>query len=480
MLHHLDPMNAQSRTACALLTDLFKKHQDHDVFSRYETFKLGSTDVQLTQTVLRAPTNQADQSKYHIISNRPLGNGANGTVYAVELDMLVSADHVVTYARPNPSQVVKRQFVPFSSDEDSVQKSKNKWNHEYEQSKDGHLDAEVPLFKVHGQRGMEMFLPMNRMPGIEFFDFLGTVLEPRSHVSSYFRFLLTFELLNSFYEQVVRYKKVHGDLKPSNMMFAMNVKGSYKTFVLNGGLRHNAHIPRWKLNVIDFEGCEQFDVPRKFFSCTDQYAAPETLIMANRLKTVPNPIYPAVHDEKLDLASIAIIIGVIWGLVPSDAKKLVTLDDPALMLEQLTRLCFDDEPEAFSASFLAPIYAAIACMIDPDPAKRWNLEQSNMFFEDLFARYNQKAFFKPVSAVTPEVTASPDSVAFEWIADNYGSQKATGDESTKCSPLPMLGEEERKNIIVLDRSPRFFVKPQPQHATTTISEKHATCECILS
>jgi len=143
MLHHLDPMNAQSRTACALLTCLFKKYQAHDVFSRYETFKVGDTDVQLTKTVLRAPTNQEDQTeqaKYHIISNDPLGSGGSGTVYAVEWDMFGSADHVVTYAKPNPSQVVKHQFLPFPSGDKDIAQAKNKLNHEYEQSKDGHLD----------------------------------------------------------------------------------------------------------------------------------------------------------------------------------------------------------------------------------------------------------------------------------------------------------------------------------------------------
>lgn len=483
MLYNLDPMNTQSRTASALLTCLLKKYQHHDVFSRHETFKLGDTDIQLTRTVLRAPSEQADQTKYHILANQPLGSGANGTVYAVDSDMFASAKNVVTYTKPNPSQVVKRQFVPFLKDSNYFEVAKNKWNHEYEQSKNGHLDAEAPMFKIHGLRGMEMFLPMNRMPGIEFFDFLRAVLEPQSHVSSYFRFLLTFELLNKFYEQVVHQEKVHGDLKPDNMMFAINVQGSYEAFVLNGGLSHTATIPQWKLNMIDFGGCEQFDVPRKIMCFTSDYAAPETLAMSDQLKSDPDPVYPPVHDEKIDIFSIAIIIGIIWGYVPSDTKKLVALDDPALMLEQLTRLYFADEPAAFSASFLAPIYAGIACMIDPNPATRWNLEQSNMFFEDIFARYNQKVFFKPVADAKSEARPSPDSVAYEWLADTYCSQKATGEESRKYSPLPILTEEEaRENIIVLDRSQRFFAKPEPQKLTTTIREEHAsTCGgCTLS
>ena len=488
MLHlDIDPMKIEGEEACELLKRLFERYQDVHVFSRHEKFRLDKTYVQLTKTVLRASSNQAE---YHVLANRPLGSGGSSKIYSVESDMFVSAaQNAVTYNTPNPPRVVKYQYVTFSSDEDVDQKARNKWTHEYEQSRDGHLDAEIPLFKIHDLRGhtkgvdkygIEMFLPMNRMPGIEFFSFLSWVLEPQSRVTSYFRFLLTFELLNKFYGQVARDKKVHGDLKPENMMFAMNIEGDYEKFVLNGGLSNDTLIPQWQINMIDFEASEYFNVPRKFFSCTKNYAAPETLVMLDDVKKVPKPTYPAVSDEKLDLVSIAIIIGIIWGLHPNEVKTLVSPAFSTLLVNR-THLFFSDESEAFCSSILAPIYTAIACMVNPNPSKRWNLEQSNMFFEDLFAHYNQRFLFKSVSRTTP-VPERPDSVMFEGGADDQCSSHQ-GEETLQCTPVSMVSDQDdQDDIIMLDRkSPIKFFEPQPGRKATVRPEAYeVTCGCIIS
>gem|GEM_PF-6514920 len=492
----IDPMTINNDEARTLLGHLFQEYQKTDVFSQHEWFELASDDVclRLTKTVLRAPNQQSDQTRYHIISNHALGRGSNGTVYPIEVDMLVYRDEhasiVIDHHKPNPPQVVKYKRVS-SALHEVIQGHINRWEHEYKQSTNDHLNAELPVFSIQkieldsrtAKYSMEMFLPMNRMPGIEFWSFLFYILNPQCHVSLDFRFSLTFELLDKFYEQVVRNKQVHGDLKPENMMFEMDIDHhDYDMYVLKGGLAKHKPVPRCHVNVIDFESSEQFDVPRTFFRYTEMYAAAETRAMVDNIKKYHDKIYPAVHDEKTDMVSIAFVIGIIWGAMPDNIKKIVPEEHHSQIVKQLIELYFSDESEACQALCLTPIYAAILCMIDPDPVKRWNLEQTNMFFEDVFARYyQQQVLIKPTSNTINHFNIRPDSVMSEGMPYDCPDKPESGEETAECSPVSILDEAEVLNdVIVCERNPYFFVKPEPQYVAKAVGEEHTGCGCILS
>jgi len=402
----IDPMKIEDKKSEDLLIHLLEIEKDRLLIPKSRAFKiefeLESYCIDLTKTLVRASSNEEGLNVYHIISSDLLGSGKHAKIFSVESDMLVSFEKkTLVHIKPNQPLVLKYKAETICMHSTAqvnfeIQAFQKLCTHEYEQSKHGHLALEEPHFRYShhldqytGEKKlhMEAFLLMNKMPGIELFDVLLHLLDVKSQVTSYVRFLLTFNLLHTFYNQVVKHKQVHGDLKPENIMLEIPGQEDYKSFVLDGGLSNNLAVPQFKMNIIDYEASYFWGATRNRLVCTPDYAAAE--IFKHQDATCAP--YPAVLDEKIDLVSVAIIIGIVWGLVPYQLKALDVSALPREFLYNQMNKYFKNESEAFSLSFLAPIYAALLCMINPKVDERWTLEQSNMFFEELFTRYMQHA-----------------------------------------------------------------------------------------
>ena len=492
----LNPMELKNQEQRNYIKNLLDRNINQPVFSKNSRFVDNMYDVTLTHTILRASAVKAGQPGYHIVSNNNHGEGGTSTIYPITYDMFISDNGAFTYVQPNPPRVAKVQYADISR-ADEAHALKNKLDHEYEQSKDGHLNAGLPVFARHplgvDERGIkhikiEAFLLMNTMPGVELFALLSCMFNPQNRLTSHFRFLMTFELLDAFYNQVVHLKKSHGDLKPENMLFNDSVNAD-----LNA-INTCPYVPQKKINIIDFEGSEYFNVSRQHVIFTPEYAAPE-------IKSLPiidgKRRCPAMSNEKTDLFSIAIIIAHFWGVDQEDLPYVIDSQFQGAISARY-RSYFIDEPTSFESSILAPIYAAIKCMTLADPAQRWTLEQSNVFFKDIFARYNQQRVL-----ATPVRLERPDSIVF----DNCSAMGGTSTPYTPMNPTPFtpitpalfipitpvlatpapVAVIDDQDVIVISRdNPRLFFAPVRQQgagvervAPVVNENLNVGCGCVI-
>lgn len=457
MLFHINPLRIKNNDDANFMDGFFKHHQNIPAFLKNRNYTYNNHTVRLSHTVLRVQ----DAQHYHVVSNTELGRGAYSVVYPIKMDMRFSDEGVYIYDKPTVPIIAKIQST--SGIADQLDYFKNKLLHEYEHSKAGHLNAEMPVFieDVFSKTAYESefceitsIMVLNRIEGIEFFDLLRIIMA-QNNVSCYLRFILTLELFRAFNEQVFQKNIIHGDLKPENLIIIGGEGTTPDTFVAINDLSNKNFVPAWKLNVIDFEGAEHLGINRSRLIVTGAYTAPETLLAAKQPYSSQG--YPSVDDEKTDLFSVAQIIACVWGLLPQETALLTDKQKYSALLFQ-RRPLFANESKIFNTSLLPSIYSAIACMTHKDPAMRWSLNQSLAFFEKTLNRYNHLEFVGTLPECGP-IEPELDRIHEDC---NLSNKSVIGCRSmSHLSPVSIMGINENDIICVKRsvRSPAMFFNP---------------------
>lgn len=390
MMESINPYNIQGNNA-VLVRDLFDLYKESDFFLKGKNYRLHDDVIIFSHTVLRVP----GKHSFYIVSNTMLNEGGFSAVYPIEREMTFSDQGEWVYYKPRNPIIAKVQSS--SGSMTILDDFKKKLSNEYEHSQSNHLFAQKPVYTeiacgsnantAKDDRHLIGIMVMNRISGINLRQFCHNILS-QNNVSAYLRLLLTLELLNAFNEQVYQTRRVHGDLKPNNIILTGGSGSTPDTFVSVLELSDENFVPAWKMKIIDFEGAEYFGNNRNRIIFTENYLAPE--IQAIRSLGVQE--FPAVRDEKPDLFSVGQTIAMFWGLDPEHISDLgVCLDnenDRELFLWEQCSKYFEHEPKAFITLLLPLIYLAIVGMTHPNPDIRWNLSQSLAHFNEMLDDYN--------------------------------------------------------------------------------------------
>lgn len=432
--------------------------------------------VRFTHTLLRIH-NEDHPYQYHILANEALGSGGHGTVYPILKSMALTDDETCVYNEPVTPLIAKMQSIKGSKAE--VERFAKKMLNEFEHSKDGHLNAQEPMF-IRKARSQNVNKPelydvvgamvMNRMMGIEFFDLLVIFME-MSDIACSLRFLLTFELINAFNEQVFKENKVHGDLKPENIIIIGGDGLTLNNFVQRNDLKNKNYVPAWKMKTIDFEGAHFLGKKRDFSLLTGT-----PCYMASEAHTAE-----VVDDEKLDLNSLATIMALLWGAEMDNKTNCIYFPDKQKAL-------FDAEPVLLKESLVPAIYAAIGCMRHKDPNLRWGLKQSLAFFENIAEAYHHLMFIGTLPDIAElNLIKRSDSVMDE-LTHEFNPLGVNPNQSDPITISPTAVNEIEDNDLIRVRkspvptkfynlpvtpSPVFFAAPNPE------LEDVPMCECRM-
>lgn len=390
MMESINLYKIQNNQA-ALVSGLFDFYKESDVFLKGKNYPYHDDVITFSHTVLRVP----GEHFFYIVSNTMLNEGGFSAVYPIEWEMTFSEQEEWMYYKPRNPIIAKVQSS--SGSMTILEDFKKKLSNEYEHSQSNHLFAQKPVYTeiacgsnantAKDDRHLIGIMVMNRISGINLRQFCHNILS-QNNVSAYLRLLLTLELLNAFNEQVYQTRRVHGDLKPNNIILTGGRGSTPETFVSVLELGDENFVPAWKMKIIDFEGAEYFGNNRNRIIFTENYLAPE--IQAIRSLGVHE--FPAVSDEKPDLFSVGQTVAMLWGLTPEHIPYLgVCLDnenDRELFLWEQCSKYFEHEPKAFITLLLPLIYLAIVGMTHPNPDIRWGLSQSLKHFQEMLDDYN--------------------------------------------------------------------------------------------
>lgn len=387
MKDYIDPFYLEHEHLLNLFIKLIETYPKQAVFIGGESYQVGKNKLVLTHTVLRKGSVQ-NTSSYQILSNEALARSSKTRVYLIPKILLI-IQNKCAYFQPF-SPLIAKVISVRKNEYSEIKKCKDIMMHEYEQSEQGHLVAEKPIYNTLASTDKTRKMHykffgvavQRKMPGIELFNLLKYFLDGLHGVTFHLRLMLIFQLLEAFNSQVLQQRKVHGDLKPEN--FIVDI-GHYdvRQLIHSHALEDERFNPIWPMYVIDFEAAYDFNVIRPILSVTSGYTAPEIEAAIAR-----SSIRPPAVDEKEDMFSIAKIIVIILGFSPDISNNFKNISFRARQIERIKPL-YPNEPEAFSSSILSCVFAAINNFTDPEPSTRWSFNQVYNFFQGIQAKYKQ-------------------------------------------------------------------------------------------
>lgn len=439
----LDPTNLGNDENYALMRELFNTYKMQQAFSKDTTYILDDKGITLTNTILRLPNTESESASYSIVSNKALGAGSFSTAYPIQYNLLVSPQGTFTYNTPNPQTSVKIQSKTLT--DAAFNKLKLQVNNEYKHSKNGHLNAQPPIF-VHNDAGVdaenihynavEAYLIINLMPGIELFEFINTVILNKV-VSINFRLMLTLELLRTFQRQVVLKEKAHLDLKPENII--IDTETSSNKVDITNNLTNKNNTTQCTMNIIDFESCSDLHEPRDIFIRSEVYSAPE--IRTQKRDPISGK-YPPIDDHRYDMHGVGVSAGLFWNIKQRSLKVLH--DDRCRRKFVYNHKIYlpAHEQNSFAIYTFAQACQAIAMMAHPLHDTRWTIDESILFFESLQEKYNR-----------PDSAFEMDKI-FRTKTDDGGS---TAESTPNNSPEQ---DVDNQYIHITRQSPVKFIKGQ--------------------
>ena len=380
MKYEINPLKLDAVSDRTRLHAVLHHYRDKKIWKPHFLYHMPDYTVELTHYLILMPTNNGDAPKYQVVSPYVMFESEKARLSPIACELSFSNVPSVTYST-SPSMIVKFQWSTLSANLFPLF-SKNK-QHEFDCANEvGYLGATQIINTAYNipnttQQWCESAIVMERMPGIDLFDFIETYFPSANiKIPIAMRMRLTIEILRAFQKQVYQLGLYHGDLKPENMILDLGIGDDMLPIKLN-----DQHIRHTKINIIDFAGSQHFGEVIEHFSCTQDYCAPER-ITATRIngKNVAKVINTPVLNEKPDMFSIGIIIGLVWGIkqiLPSDNDKL---EHFAL---EMHRKYFATGPMWFTAKDVFLILYVIQHATNKNPALRMSLDDAIWVVEDL-------------------------------------------------------------------------------------------------
>ena len=308
-----------------------------------------------------------NQMDYHVISNTPFSHGGFSVIYTIDCTLSLMNDNSIKYIITEPL-LVKEQRIQHPVTLESIATLKNDAEREYACSKIAtHLSIERPIYNPQGDISL---LVMKQMPGIELMALLEFIYNDDKPLSWQLLYLLTNELFKAFKEQVLNHRKMHGDLKPENIICNFprinELPADLASFVPS----------TLEMKVIDYAFCVNFGEQVKSTKGTALYFAPERYHLPY-----------IITYEKADLFSIGIILYNLWGFlgqtpIPTHGEVYQT------MIEKRYCAYFHTQKENFSIQELNEIYQALINMLIKNPLRRSSLREVILDFDAIIKRFH--------------------------------------------------------------------------------------------
>ena len=408
MLIAINPLLLDKSEHKILLRTLLDSNKARVHWAKNVMFKVFSQEkhhlIELTNDMILAPSEDG-RLAYRVIAKHLLGEGSNGSVYAVECTLSFTDTHSAEYSQCN-MLVVKISTFPNYCSLSQVEKSCNR---EYFFSKKTtHLGTESPLIeKDQKSNQYKSFMVMNRVLGVELFDIID-LLNSRV-VNSSFLMRLTIELLAAYKAQVLdRGIMLHADIKPENIMVDVGLNQSNLDRLVEPGFAPE----RLDIKIIDYAGCRSKGDVLLRETGTMQYMAPE-------ISQIWSPF--TILDEKPDIYSLGICIRAIWF-------RSSRLESPASEhypeeIEAIRNRFYRPEKTSLPIEKLVAIHHVILGMMKRVPLERWFLWQA----------------IRAINEIT-EMTVSP----LEPASTIVSSHQTVGFFTTlnKRQPLPEAAEND--------------------------------------
>ncbi|ASQ47486.1 protein kinase domain-containing protein [Legionella clemsonensis] len=174
------------------------------------TYKKKKIKVALTNTVIKRESKKGE-NRYEAIDSTPLGKGAYGIVYPVQVTMKFAEKELIIKEKPfGKRRIVKQRPYNTKTMDDAV--------NEYTLTRmTPHSHPKIPV-----RFGAHIYSISRRMEGRELFDIINDDLTGARKLTIAERFMLSKHLIEALQTQVFAADLVHRDLKPENIMVELS------------------------------------------------------------------------------------------------------------------------------------------------------------------------------------------------------------------------------------------------------------------
>lgn len=377
MHYIINPLDLKSTEEIQLLRAVLNHYHQAKTWKECWPYDISDHTVELTHRLILMPTEENGVRKYQVVSPAAFFETRSTKISSVLCELSFSNDQSIAY-HSSPSMLVKLQRAFFRNEEPAIF-----WKlqqHEYEYTnKTERLGVSKPIILYNKRQQLsESITVMKQMPGIELFVFIQAFFFPEKcapRIPSTMRMRLTLEILLAFQKQVYELGCYHGDLKPENMILDLGIGDDVLPIKLK-----DQHIRQTTVNIIDFAGSQQFGEPLVQSLYSRKYIAPERIINNREVSC------KAVSNEKPDMFSLGVTIGLVWGIDVKSLQKQSNIEEFNEYIIMHNKY-FSDEPTWFTFDCLARIVLLVAKMAFRDPIHRLSLEAALQLTELIINTY---------------------------------------------------------------------------------------------
>lgn len=284
----IDPNHAHDKQAF-YLKQLFVGYKDKmSIFAKDKLYQLPNEEnvrVAITDTVVaRQRDSNKEELRYEVVDESNLfGEGGYSQIYKIKCTLAIDGDTVI--AKRKKARLVKVQKHDNGELPDLFKENELT-------RRAGDLHMKFPVIQKLANNLHVSYSVMRRISGKELFDFINDICDGRVHITTEDRINISINLLIILADLHAK-KIIHRDIKPENII--INPKTLDVTFIDYGLSK----------NVETFDIGERVGTPG--YSPIESFSGGGT-------------------NEKSDVFSLAIVIGLLWSAEPPDATITGTLD----------------------------------------------------------------------------------------------------------------------------------------------------------